>query len=110
MPDDIDVLHSCDNPPCVRPDHLFAGTQQDNALDASRKGRLATGAANGAVLHPERLPRGEHHGGAKLDTATVMEIRCRWPGDRQVDLAAEFGIAQTTVSKIVRGEKWAHVS
>src|SRR5262245_5080249 len=40
IPDGLFVLHRCDNAPCVRPDHLFIGTQSDNILDCSRKGRL----------------------------------------------------------------------
>lgn len=40
IPDGINVCHSCDNPPCVNPDHLFAGTTRDNVLDKMAKGRL----------------------------------------------------------------------
>lgn len=43
IPQGIDVLHSCDNPPCVKPDHLFLGNDQDNADDKVRKGRQAKG-------------------------------------------------------------------
>lgn len=39
IPDGMDVLHKCDYPPCIRPDHLFAGTASDNARDAIAKGR-----------------------------------------------------------------------
>lgn len=84
IPDGMDVCHRCDNPSCVNAEHLFLGTQLDNTVDAARKGRLATGRqcgvwthrdrflagmrnrVNGAHTHPERMPRGEKHGGAKL--------------------------------------------
>lgn len=40
IPPDMSVLHTCDNPGCVNPDHLFLGTQTDNMIDAAHKGRL----------------------------------------------------------------------
>ena len=51
----LDICHRCDNPPCVRPDHLFPGTTRENLQDASRKGRTATGDRNGSRTHPERF-------------------------------------------------------
>lgn len=54
--DGLHVLHSCDNPPCVRVSHLFLGTQVDNNDDRQRKGRTASGNRNGARTMPWRNP------------------------------------------------------
>lgn len=56
------VLHSCDNPPCCNPAHLREGNFRDNAQDAMRRGRMATGERTGAYTHPESRPRGATHG------------------------------------------------
>lgn len=65
IPEKYDVCHDCpsgDNPVCVNPAHLWAGTKQEHALDTRAKGQLATGDRNGSRLHPERLARGDRNG------------------------------------------------
>lgn len=95
LPDDIGVLHTCDNPPCVRPSHLFTGTQLDNMRDARRK---------------DRVRKGEAIAWASLTEATVREIRTRYAaGERQMALAREYGVGQTSISDVVRRRTWAHV-
>lgn len=70
--------------------------------------RTARGDRAGARTHPERRPRGEAHYAAKLQARQVDEIRRRYTagGVSQAALAAEFGVTQTTVSRIVIGKGW----
>ena len=95
VPPGKEVCHSCDNPPCVRPSHLWAGTTSQNALDAFQKGRRVSGPGM----------RGENHGMAKLTDAEVREIRKRLAaGSKQREVATAFGVSQAHVSKIARRE------
>lgn len=89
------VLHRCDTPECVNPDHLFLGTQADNIRDMEAKGR---------ARHPCRAA----HGRSKLSENDVAAIREEYAvgGIRQADLAARYGVNQTTVSDIVRRVHW----
>lgn len=89
------IRHTCDNPPCCNPAHLLAGTQGDNIRDAITRGRFRY-----------RDTRGERNGMAKVTVADIAAIRAQWPGRRQVDLAAEYGLNQSTISAIVRGRLW----
>lgn len=62
VPPGMLVLHRCDNPSCVRPSHLWLGTNQDNMADMARKGRQASGDRHGSRLHPEALAFGDRNG------------------------------------------------
>lgn len=89
------VLHKCDNPPCVRPDHLFEGTAADNVADREAKGR-------GGAAH------GEKHGRAKLTWEKVRMIRERAAnGESGSALAREYRIAQSAASAIILGKTWS---
>lgn len=92
------VCHSCDNPRCVRPEHLFLGTHADNVADQVAKGRQA------------RSP-GEQNGRAKLSDAQVLSLREKYiPGKiRIVDLATEFDISFSHVWQILTQKKRKHV-
>lgn len=57
IPDGLAVLHRCDNPPCVRPDHLFLGTQQENIADMVAKGRHSRGAKHSLVVKGRKWRR-----------------------------------------------------
>ena len=103
------VLHKCDNPPCVRPSHLFLGSRQDNVDDMVRKGRSATGDRSPVKLHPESY-RGERHSRLKLTEIQVLEIRRRrGAGEFVTALAREFGVAHTAIVKIAKRQVWKHI-
>jgi hypothetical protein len=92
------VLHSCDNRPCCNPQHLSAGTKKENYDDSVSKGRQT---------------RGEKVHNAKLTEETVREIRKRFVKGNPINggaaLAVLFGVNQSTVNKIARGQLWPHV-
>jgi len=94
IPQGSHVLHQCDNPKCVNPEHLFLGTHQDNMADKARKGRKAK------VM-------GEANGNAKVTDETVRQIRAAT--GYQADIGARYGVSQTTVWKIKHGHSWGHV-
>jgi hypothetical protein len=88
------VLHKCDNPLCVRPDHLFLGTDADNVADRARKKRH----------------RGEERWNAKLTNAQAADIKAALRrGEPQSKLAREYGIHTTTIQQIASGRCWDHV-
>ena len=98
IPKGLWVLHSCDNPPCVNPAHLFLGDRSANMRDREEKGRA-------------RHPRGMAHGRAKLTDDDVRTIRARYAagGVTQEALAAEYGVQHPTIGQIVRYKHWRHV-
>jgi hypothetical protein len=112
IPDGLWVLHTCDTPRCCNPAHLFLGTVADNNADMIAKGREARGDQSGARKHPERVPRGHDCHSAKLTDAQVEEARRQYATGlyRQVDLAAIYGVSQTTIGKAIRGASWKHVA
>ena len=112
-----DVCHSCDNPPCVRPSHLFAGTRSDNMRDCAVKGRNPMQlypSRSYLVTHgtsPEKQVRGERQGNAKLTEDDVRRIRAmhRYGGISSVVMAEMFGVDQAHIRKIWLRKAWAHV-
>lgn len=97
IPDGLCVLHRCDNPGCVRPDHLFLGTQADNVHDCIGKGRKVSSF-------------GEKNGNAKLTAEQVAVIReKRANGALLANLAEEFNISESAVSLIANRRNWASI-
>lgn len=105
IPDGMCVLHRCDNPPCVRPDHLFLGSKKDNTQDMIDKGRGRAGAQpwNSRTL-------GERNAHAKLTASQVVEMRKRAAaGEHYRDLADAYGISVSNANTIIIGNSWRHV-
>ena len=96
------ICHSCDNPGCVNPCHLWEGSNAENHIDKVHKGRQA----RGEILSKTR--RGEKNNLAKLTTHQVKEIRKIYEsGDvTQRTLAKDYGVDHTNISCIVNGKTW----
>lgn len=96
--DGLLVCHKCDNPGCIRPDHLFLGTHQDNRDDMVRKGR-------GPTSEKVRRPK-------KLNTDQVVQILIlgNTGNVRHADIAIQFGVTASVISKIIRKQLWKHIS
>ena len=99
IPDGVKVLHKCDTPHCVRPGHLFLGTQADNVADMMAKGR-------GVQLS------GTQHGNAKFTAKQVADIRFRFVPKARIGngaasvIAKEYGVDRHTVSRMATGRRY----
>lgn len=109
IPQGVYVLHRCDNPSCIRPDHLWLGTQLENIQDMHKKGRAkkATGSENGSVVHIERMPRGINHYMARVTPEhrdKILSMR----GNRATlkQIADTVGLSLPTVHRISTGAHW----
>lgn len=108
VPEGLYVCHRCDVRTCVNPTHLFLGTPADNIRDAACKRRMAHGDLHGMRLHPERVPRADKNGMARLTWNDVRTIRQRYAdgGVSQSTLAVDFDIDQTSISRIILNKTW----
>jgi len=97
VPEGMEVCHTCDNPLCANPNHLFVGTHLENMHDSLNKGRTAKTRA-----------RGERNGFHKLTWAKVLAIRFVYGLGHysQQELGQFFNCHQRTVSRVVRNEHW----
>lgn len=105
------ICHSCDNPGCVNPNHLFKGTQIDNIKDRHNKNRDAFGNKNGSIRHPERLVRGSNHHKSKITEDDVLNIRkiYRNKMSTQRNLAKKYKVSISTIGRIIHMDAWTHV-
>jgi hypothetical protein len=96
IPEGLCVLHSCDTPACVNPDHLRAGTLSENIQDCIKRNR-----------RNERAPKGEAQGHSKLTETQVRHIKRREMLAREY--AALYGVHRSAISLIWQGRNWAHI-
>lgn len=99
IPEDLDVLHSCDTPSCVNFKHLFLGTHADNIADRVSKGRSSGGS----------FP-GEKNSFSKLTEEKIKRIRNLYSSGKfsQIALAEQFNVGQQNISCIVNQKTWNH--
>lgn len=99
VPDGKCVLHRCDNPACVRAEHLFLGSKKDNSLDMIRKRRGWQPKLNGERCHQSRLT-----------AEKVVLVRQKFAsGVTQTAIAKEFGVTIQAINQVVKGRTWRHV-
>jgi hypothetical protein len=94
IPPGLYLLHRCDTPPCINPDHLYLGTAADNAADMKRRGRQLD-------------QSGEHNHSAKLTEEDVLAIRA--DARIQREIALDYGINRSLVSLIKARKTWTHI-
>jgi hypothetical protein len=95
------VCHKCDNPSCVRPDHLTIGTARHNTQDSIRKGRFC---------QDHWFRKGVNHKHAKLTEEQVLEVKMSPRGwGVAPSLARKFGVDSSTIKAIWEGRSWKHV-
>lgn len=94
------VLHRCDNPNCVNPEHLFLGTQQDNLIDMRRKRRDS----------PPPSHVGVHNKTAKLNDDKVKQVfDLRRAGLTSYQIAERLGVSRPAICSILNRKTWRHV-
>ena len=98
IPDGMVVMHNCDNPSCVNPDHLSLGTQSQNIIDAFAKGRKMS-------KPPHKF--GESHGASKLMESDAIEILKSMEAAKI--LAAKYGVHKSAIDRLRSGKTWKHL-
>jgi hypothetical protein len=104
------VLHTCDNPPCVNPAHLWLGSRSENSIDRTHKRRSAVGDRNGRHTHPEMIPRGTENPNHKLSEQKVRKIKKLLShGIPHRTLATRFRVSSKVIWQIRHGKAWGHI-
>lgn len=98
IPKGMFICHTCDNPKCVKPEHLFLGTPADNVHDMIKKGR-------------DTKAVGEKASKSKLTPIQVLEIVELFPkpGISYAEMGRRYGVKHSSIINIVRGKSWRHI-
>ncbi len=103
------VCHTCDNPACVNPDHLFLGTCKDNVRDMMQKNRHSHGERHSAILKVT-APKGERHCRAKFTNESIQKVfELRSKGITYKEIATIYGVDFTCIYKIIKRKRWKHI-
>lgn len=114
VPQDMLVLHKCDNPPCVNPDHLFLGTHADNAIDCKIKGRSPDNSGEKHYLWGKK-----HSNPATSDTVPSSKIKSKnipdiikrlANGETQASVAKSYEVRQSAIAAIASGRSYSKYS
>lgn len=109
IPEGLKVLHRCDTPACLNPEHLFLGTLQDNVDDMVQKGRHVCGSTHVPAAQAG-YRRGVAHHAAKLTPETVRAIRADWDDGCTVsELNEKYGLRGVHAWKVATRRTWKHV-
>lgn len=92
--------HTCDNPKCCNPEHIFDGTNSENQKDAYRKGRSRICRLD---------PVGQMNGNAHLTDDCVKAIIKRLPNEYNTDIAKDYGVTHSMISLIRLNKSWTHI-
>jgi hypothetical protein len=100
IPMGMNVLHRCDNPPCVNPLHLFLGSQVDNIKDCKAKGRISRASRN----------VGAKHGNSKIQEQTAVKIKMLYGVVSPHKIGKALGMNPSSIHDIMTGKNWKHVT
>lgn len=98
IPEGMVVMHKCDNPRCVNPDHLDVGTQSQNIKDALSRGRK---------LMPTHKVRGDECGASKLTSEQVLSIRASTLSLNE--MAEQYGVSRSAIERVRYRKTWRHI-